>query len=294
MNKKTDALHRLTPFLKAFFGLSLALFLCAGCSSRIVQVSDMSEVKMPELVDKMRQADMVFVGELHTNKWHHQVQLNVIKALNEAGVPLSIGMEMFTAENQDKLDKWTSGEMDINEFVRFYYVSWRLPWPNYRDILIYARENKIPVVGLNVSRKIIHQVFTKGYSSLTPEQMSELPPGIECKVDAEYEQFIKEAMEDHDTSPEGFKKFCEAQMVWDNAMAHNAIEYLKENPGKKMVVIAGSGHSWRRGIPAQVSRLSGYSSVVILPEAHYRLNMETVTAKDTDYLWVGSLMDAIN
>jgi uncharacterized iron-regulated protein len=69
-------------------------------------------------------------------------------------------------------------------------------------------------------------------------------------------------------------------------MASNLLRYLKDNPTHTVIVLAGSGHAWKRGIPDQIRQQSDFSYRVILPEIPGRLESEEVTLDDTDYLWV--------
>lgn len=266
---------------------AVAILSLAGCSAPvIIRAADRTEVKTPELLEEIRKADFVFIGEVHTKMLHHKAQLELIKGLKASGVDVAIGIEMFLSDNQEILDRWVKGEIGEEEFRAAYRKNWTVPWGQYEDIFFFARENGIPLVGLNISRKIMYQVLTKGFESLTPEQLAELPPGIECSVDNVYEKFIREAFGGHEVQGMTFQSFCEAQMVWDNGMAHNAIEYMEKNPGRMMVVLAGGGHSWKRGIPAQVERLSGYKSVVLLPEAK-SMEIDKVGPEDADYIITG-------
>lgn len=260
--------------------------LALGCAHQIVRVSDKAEIPMPEFVERMKDVRIVFAGEVHDKRSHHKLQLDMIRALNEAGVDLAIGVEMFAREDQQDIDRWVSGSIAEDEFIKVYKKQWRLPWSQYRPIFLYAREHRLPVVALNVSRELIHQVFSEGVDSLTVEQRDQLPPGLVCDVDPEYEEFIREAMEGHDMDDATFEKFCAAQVVWDAAMAKSAVDYLDKNPGKKMVVLAGSGHSWKRGIPQRVDKLSGFDYLVILPEVS-DLNSFNITSRDADYIWTG-------
>ncbi|MBI5468225.1 MAG: ChaN family lipoprotein [Deltaproteobacteria bacterium] len=263
-----------------------ALFALSGCmSNSILNVAERRVVEFPELVDGIKGYRLIFVGEMHDKKWTHTAQLKVISALKEAGVNVSIGVEMFRKESQKDLDGWVAGTMSEEEFGAVYRKNWGLPWRQYREIFLYARDKKVPVVALNISRKIIHQVFTKGFHALGPEDLKELGD-IECSVDKPYEEFIREAMEEHDLKDASFQNFCEAQMVWDSTMARNSVEYLKDNNGATLVVLAGSGHSWKRGIPAQVGKRSDIKFVVIIPEAEDKPSRENVTAMDADYLWL--------
>jgi uncharacterized iron-regulated protein len=248
-----------------------------------MRVSDRKEVQMMQLVESAKEARLIVIGEVHSEMSHHDNQLAVIEALKNAGVNFAIGMEMFQAKDQFDLDRWVAGAMSEDDFIKVYYMSWHVPWKDYRKILVYARDNRIPVVGLNVSQSIMHRVFSKGYSSLTPSELEEIP-GIKCVVDKAYEDFIKKAMEEHDMKGMSFTNFCEAQLVWDTVMARNSVKYLDVHQGTKLVVLAGSGHSWKRGIPDQVRKISNYPYLIILPELPGRLDRSNATTADADYL----------
>ena len=96
-------------------------------------------------------------------------------------------------------------------------------------IFEYAREEQIPMIGLNVPRDITRQVSQKGFSSLSKEQRGQLSE-VTCRVDKEYLDYIKKAFGGHGHGKLNFTYFCEAQLVWDSAMAINSLEYLRKNP----------------------------------------------------------------
>ena len=83
-----------------------------------------------------------------------------------------------------------------------------------------------------------------------------------------------------------FVYFCEAQIVWDAAMASNLLAFLKDNPNHTVVVLAGNGHAWRPGIPEQITRQAPISYRIVLPAVPGRLDTNTVTLEDADYLWL--------
>ena len=104
------------------------------------------------------------MGEHHTNQNHHYAQLNVIQSLNEAGVQVAIGLEMFRNDSQQALDRWVDGSMVKAEFKEIYYDNWTYPWSAYQMIFEYARKEKIPMIGLNVPRDITRQVSRRGFN----------------------------------------------------------------------------------------------------------------------------------
>lgn len=251
---------------------------------KALRVRDGKVVPFGVMIDELQRADIVFVGESHDIARDHRAELDVIGALYEKGVRPGIGLEMFRAESQNILDGWTSGTLDQHAFIMAYYDNWRVPWPFYKDIFLYAREKRIPIVGLNVPDKIAQKVAAKGFNSLSPGELAKLPRGISCDVDPSYMDFIESAYEAHGMKKEGFVFFCEAQMLWDKAMAWHLINYMKKNPGRKMVVLSGVGHSWKRGLPEQVRRSADYTFNVVLPEAPERTNKMAVTTGDADYV----------
>lgn len=266
---------------------SPAVLFCVAAAGMIMKVGNGRIGGIEDIVGDLNSASIVFVGELHDQKEHHRAQLSVIRAMQEAGASMAIGMEMFLSEHQEDLNRWIAGETDEEEFIPAYYHNWNFPWPLYRDIFLFARENKIPMIGLNVSPEITRQVARSGFNSLDPEQLKRLP-GVRCQVDKAYEEFIRRALGDESHAASSFKNFCEAQMVWDTMMAHRLLEYRKQNPGRKIVVLAGSGHSWKKGIPAQIEKAGNTPYRVILPEIPGRLEPEAVTTDEADYLWLGT------
>lgn len=263
-----------------------------GCmKNSLMNTSTGSKVKSERIAVELKDKRLVFLGELHTTREHHRLQLRVIKALHEAGVPVAIGLEMFTAESQDSLDWWTAGKIREEDFKKIYSRNWKVSWSQYRDIFLYAKEKDIPLVGLNIPRDLVHKVFKDGVESLTPEQAKELPDNIECDIDPEYKKILQEAMDgfhNHGKNAKeaDFNKFCKAQVMWDKAMAANAVEYLEDNPDKTLVVLAGSLHSWRKGIPEQVTRIQEVPYAIILPD-DTDTDKRGLTGKDiADYVWV--------
>ncbi len=265
--------------------LSFVLLALAGCvSDRVLRLSDRTEVPIEEMEKDLRGVRLVFVGEFHKKLGHHRMQLGVIRALDEAGVKLAIGVEMFTADSQDVLDRWVAGEMSERAFRRAYYRNWNISWYKYRGIFIYARKHKIPLVGLNIPKKITHKLFKGGIKSLTPKER-EMLGDISCDVDMEYEKMIREAMGQHSHMKEAaFQDFCRVQMAWDTFMAARIVDYLVSNPGRVMVALAGSGHAWKRGIPRKVRAMARLENIVILPEVVGEFDRRDVSRGDADYL----------
>jgi uncharacterized iron-regulated protein len=263
-----------------------AVSAAARAGTAVHKVSEGRAISFEQMIEEVRKSDIVFAGELHDSAEHHELQLDVIRALHEANVPLAVGLEMFRQDSQHELNRWVEGKMTEKQFVSLFYDNWRVAWPLYRPIFRYTREHGIPLVGLNVPGELSRKVSREGFSSLTEKEKKALPPAITCDVDRTYMAFIKQAYSDHGADEKSFINFCEAQMVWDTSMAWHIIEYRRKKPGGVIVVLAGTGHAWKHGIPEQVRRQSGLSFKVILPEIPSRVEKGKITTADADYIFL--------
>jgi len=270
--------------LAPFFATAMVLIL-AGCQdSGVMRLSDRAGIPFDRMVAEAAKSRIIVVGETHDSRAHHDLQLKVIRTLHEGGAILAVGLEMFRAENQELLDKWWRWGMPTEQFEALYRENWDMAWVLYRDIFLYSRQKRIPMVGLNVPREIIAKVAREGYGSLTESERKKLPPGLTCTVDEAYRGFIRKTFAAHvHGAGRSFEHFCEAQMVWDTAMAIYALEYLAKHPESRMVILAGSAHAWKRAIPRQIATMRPDVTVsVILPVM--RGDADRVTAEDADYL----------
>jgi len=238
---------------------------------------------MSDVISDLKRNRIILVGEHHSNISHHEAQVDVIRTLKESGEQVAVGLEMFRSDSQQALDRWVAGNIEEEDFLAIFYDNWGYSWENYRVIFDYARENKIPLIGLNVSRDITRQVSRQGFASLNQDQKGSLA-NIACRVDKEYMDYIKKAFGGHAHGKLNFSYFCEAQLVWDTVMAINALDYLNKNPNAMVVVLTGAGHAQKNAIPRQIRKRSEVAHAVILPEVKGFIDSETVDQSDADYI----------
>lgn len=251
----------------------------------LYRVSDGKNLSLSSAIPDLQSARIILIGETHSSKRHHEIQLEIIRALHDAGTRLAVGLEMFRRDDQKTLDRWHTGNVVESDFIKIYYDNWSAPWPLYADIFLYARDKRLPMVGLNVSREITRQVAERGFASLNAAQRKELPP-VSCALDEEYKRFIARALDMHGHHGMEFTNFCEAQLLWDTAMAWHAVEYLKGNPDRTLIILTGNNHAWKPGIPRHIASFSNFEVRVILPEESGRAAQGNVTERDADYLWI--------
>ena len=198
--------------------------------------------------------------------------------------PVAVGLEMFRKNNQDALDQYVQGKLSNEQFLPVYYNNWSMPWPLYGGIFEYAREHGMALVGLNIPDETARKIARQGFEALTEAEKKELPAGISCNVYPTYMEFIKRAYAGHGMHGGDFANFCQAQMVWDKSMAWNLMNYLRKNQGTTMVVLAGVGHAWKRGISGHVDDESDLTYRVLLPLLSDETHERTLTTEDADYV----------
>ena len=277
----------ITSLLVAVYAVLLPAASCAH--PHIIDVAGKIEVSRDDLLADLRRAQVVFIGEFHAHVGHHRAQLAIIDALADDERPLAIGLEMFRRDSQESLDLWTAGDLPLLEFLEIFNDNWSL-WPAYREIFLNARSAGLKMLGLNIPRSLTAKVMRKGFAALSAQERQALG-NVQCVVSPAYGSFIRQALGVHSAHGNQYLHFCEAQLLWDTMMARNLLDFLKENPDYRVVVLAGSGHAWKFGIPRQVLDLAEISYRVLLPEAVGRVDRENVTTEITDYLWLDEGQD---
>lgn len=277
--------------MKKIIGLGmLLLFAFTGCRSALqiesLRLYDLHSGRIlagRAATDALKRVRLIVVGEHHADKWHHAAELAVIQAMYRTDRPIAIGLEMFRKDNQADLNRWIAGKTPEQRFEAIYLDNWNFDWNLYRSVFLYARDRKIPMVGLNIPPQVSSQVAHAGFNSLSDKQKEGLKP-ITCDATPQYRAFIRQAYDAHAHAGMQFENFCEAQLLWDTAMARNAVAYLEKHPQTAMVLLTGSGHARKPGIPARVQKLSALPVAVLLPQTRGIFEPGLTTPAEADYL----------
>ena len=261
----------------------------------IVDTASGETIDPKALASRLSSIRLVLVGEEHTSVESHRVELQVIRALEEAGRRVLIGLEMFPFPEQPSLDAWSDGRWTEDEFLakgRWYDV-WGYRWNYYREIFLHGRAARMPFVAINVPREVVSAVRQKGLSAIPREIGDHLPPSI--AVDSpEHLTFFKAALEDagmHGGMPDdAAKSMLAAQSTWDAAMAWNATKALERagDPTAVVVVLAGSGHvGYGLGIERQARAwfTDPIASVMPMPIADEHGPIAAVRASYANFVW---------
>ena len=294
-NKKTNARVGLSRWITglAVFGL---LSGCAGTSEKvgtpatvkslrpdtIISARSGKEVTFDEMMQDLNRHQVIFVGEQHTSVSDHAIQLKIIEAAFRNNHDLVVGMEMFDRSYQPVLDLWTAGVLDEESFLRqtHWYVNWRYDFSLYRDILLFIKQNKIKLVGLNIPTYIPGRIREGGIESLSISDKRYLPKQIDASNSA-HRNYAKTIFDLHNfPSRVKFEDFYMAQCVWDEIMAESIARDLGS---KKIIALMGNGHiQYKYGVPNRTFRRTGapFRTVYLAPES------AEVELAIGDFIWI--------
>lgn len=231
-----------------------------------------------DVLDRAAASRVVLLGETHDNADHHRWQLHTVAALHALAGGVVLGFEMFPRRVQPALDRWVAGELTEREFLA--EADWDAVWgvdaALYTPLFHFARVHRTPMRALNVERDVVERVREEGLDSVPAAAREGIgdpapaAPGYVAWLIEVYREHRARAGDDAaaeiDADDPGFRRFVEAQLTWDRAMAE-ALAAAAAGPDAPPVVgVIGSGHLRHGyGVPHQLAALGVEAVTVLLP-----------------------------
>lgn len=205
-------------------------------------------ISFEAFLDAIAKADVVFLGETHTDETTHRVEHAVYQGLlarNNGNVVLS--MEMFERDVQPHLDAYLAGEIDEAIFLEK-----ARPWKNYRTayrpMIEEAKARGGSVVAANFPRPLRRRVAMEGpqvLDTLEGDAARQSPARIFPNTQG-YWRRVENAVRSHRAMVSGQSeedRLYSTQSLWDNAMGDACAVALEEHPGHMVLHINGGFHS---------------------------------------------------
>ncbi|MGD1917593.1 MAG: ChaN family lipoprotein [Pleurocapsa sp.] len=269
------------PTIIYFLSAILAGFFLIHYPHELVSFAEVGNISSNEAqeidIDRLKQNNVIYLGENHDNSQHHAQQLEIIQQLQQEtnNSQLAIGMEMFQRPFQPILNRYLAQKISEEELRQQteYDTRWGFDWEFYAPILRYAQREEIPVIALNTPEEITHKVAETGINSLEGSDFRYIPPFEEIKLDnEEYRQAIEEIYLQHVEDGQGnstdVDNFFAAQVLWDETMAEAIALHYLNNPQAKIVILVGKAHVTNNyAIPDRVTRRinnTSFSSKILL------------------------------
>ena len=207
--------------------------------------SEGKKAKYQKMIEDISAADVVFYGELHDNPIAHWLEYEVTTDLNKiAGKDLTMGAEMFEADNQLLLDEYLGLKYDADKFEAEAKL-WKNYKTDYKPLVEFARENDLPFIATNIPRRYASMVSRGGFEvldSLTPAAKNYIAP-LPIPYDPEVKCY-KDMMSMHGMPGMGAKpneNLPKAQAAKDATMAHFILQNFRQ--GGIFIHYNGSYHS---------------------------------------------------
>lgn len=251
----------------------LLLGACASVDSRVslpapealpAAAPEQSSRASSDFWDGLLAADVIYIGERHTEASDHEYQFEIIRGLKQRGVDFAIGWEMFEHPRQPLLDEWFARRLETDALLAQtdFQRRWGKMSPLYEKMLRWSQLASIPSIALNapsgMSRKL-----ARG-ERLAPAERRLLPAGFRPQ-DGGLQHFITQ-MGSHGPGID-YAKYYRAQVLWDQTMAEQILRAHRRQAGRKIVVFVGRGHvEGGFGIPPYVrQKAPGLRQIILFP-----------------------------
>ncbi len=196
-----------------------------------------------DVVKSALKADIVFFGELHNSPICHWLEFELTRDIySDKTKQVIMGAEMFETDDQLILDEYLAGKMKEKTFEAEVKL-WDNYKTDYKPLVQFALENKIPFIATNIPRRyaaLVNKSGFEGLDSLSTDAKAFLPP-LPVAYDPElpgYKGMIEMmgGAGDH-VSP----NIPKAQAIKDAAMAYSILKNYRE--GSTFIHYNGTYHS---------------------------------------------------
>ena len=228
----------MTKYFFLFLFLTLSFFSFSQEKKAFVLFDKKGKITTyKRLLKASAKADIVLFGEYHNNPIAHWLQLELIKDL-EPKRSLILGAEMFERDNQKELNSYLQGTINqkaLDSLARL----WNNYKTDYKPLVDFALNKKIPFIATNIPRKYASLVYKKGLQVLDTLPINEKQwiVSLPMKYDGTLSQYQKmRKMMAHMG-----ENLPIAQAIKDATMAETILRDRRE--GSLFVHFNGSYHS---------------------------------------------------
>lgn len=118
------------------------------------------------MVDDLARHDVIFIGEYHNSSVTHWLEHVIFKAVaDKLDNKVTLGMEMFEADTQLKVNEYMSGLIVEERFLAETYL-WENYKTDYAPIVESAKERGIRLISTNVPRRYARIISSDGIDAL--------------------------------------------------------------------------------------------------------------------------------
>jgi uncharacterized iron-regulated protein len=239
-------------------------------SNRIFETETLTEVSTDEMLSRLREADVIYLGEQHDQVEHHRLQLLVLDSLVESGLNPAIGFEIFPVERTSTLMNYTQRKSSPHQATSAYSaedwlrgeLGWQgednVNWQHYGPLLMKAREHKLTAFGADLNRSIRSRVSKHGIEGLTAVER-QLIHSTNFSDDHYRKLMYARFKAAHCGwgSDDYLSRLYDNWLARNDTMARALVTTAQAEEGRPVVLITGAGHvQFNMGVYERVGHLA--------------------------------------
>lgn len=224
-------------------------------------------VELAQIVESLKDADAVFLGEQHDDQIAHQLQLQIFQTAFERygkSRPIVLSMEMFERDTQTVINEYLADLINESNFITSSRA-WNNYKTDYRPLVEFAKANKLPIVAANAPRRYVNRVSRLGSESLgalSADAKSTIAPLPFADASKDYAAKFAALMGGtvlHNSNMLG------AQSLWDATMADSIRKSMEQHKNAVVINLNGSFHSENRlGAPEHLLKYNPKTRIVVV------------------------------
>ena len=233
--------------------------LLVSCATRaqIYDSSGAQTLNLEQVISQVSLGTILVVGEVHGQTSVRDQQISILNALRAAGHRVSVGMEFFYYPDQAVVQDFRKGLITVDELIK------AVNWTGF-DIGLYTQQllfprNEFGEMGLaiNSPRSLTRQISQVGLAGLSEDQKKLMPPDY-LQGNDQYRERFYNIMSGGHVPDSKLDNYFQAQSTWDETMAWQTLEFMKDHQDQVFVIIVGEFHvQYGGGLPDSLKRRIG-------------------------------------
>jgi uncharacterized iron-regulated protein len=303
--------------LQHFLGCSLLVLVLSGCAVRplapessgalppsvsgkyiqhtLIDVQAQRSIAFDTLVDTVITADVVAIGEEHHQPDIQAFALRLLQGLAQRRPQgLALAMEFLERDQQPTVDAYLSGAIDQHILQNRLGASEAF-MRDYFPLLHYARQQALPVIAMNIPRRIARQVAREGLEKtlqqLPHSDREHVPVTVSAITPPYRTYFLAAVAAHHQLHGAQAEYFVQAAHLKDETMAESLVLFLDAHPGYTIVALAGRFHfDYGKAIPALLQQRRQHTAMPRITAMAVAedsvINLQQLAQDNiADYLW---------
>ncbi len=280
-------------------GLSAVVAVFAGCSSvakqantslqtlydyQIVDSQSQRYLNLDQAVAKLKDSDVIFIGEFHGHHGSHLLQSQLQQALYGLQPNQILSLEQFDRDTQPVINRYLYGEMGEYTFIK-QSRAWKNYTASYRPLVEFAKNHGLEVVAANAPADIVRCVGREGegyLTKLTSEEralIAQQPFSNNPAYETKFKNFMQKGK--RATDLQRLQQSYLAQLLRDNTMAESIYRAKQQAPTHQIIHLNGSFHSNEfLGTVAELKRLDANLKISVISPVMFKDSSAGYEAED--------------